>query len=70
MSFSVTPTCNGISGNASVTCAVINVTSIQVTIASIPLSTVQISISTIRNYDVATSISFQAYLYNSGNYAM
>jgi hypothetical protein len=72
MAFSTVPNCIPISGIAGVTCTPVNTTAIKVSLNAVPLpsASVQLSISTIRNYDVATSLSFQLFFYNSLDFAM
>lgn len=70
MAFAVNPTCMPISGIANANCIVINSTAIKVNLNAVPAASAQISINNIRNYDVATSQSFQLFFYNSGNFEM
>ena len=70
MTFSATPTCVPISGIASIGCILLNLTAIKVNLNAVPTASAQISISNIRNYDVATSQSFQLFFYNSGDFDM
>jgi hypothetical protein len=70
MAYSASPTCVPISGIVSVSCILLNLTAIKVNLGAVPSASAQISISNIRNYDVATSQSFQLFFYNSGNYDM
>jgi len=70
MAFSTAPNCLPISGIAGVACTPVNTTAIKVSLNAVPSASVQLSISTIRNYDVATSLSFQLFFYNSLDFAM
>ena len=70
MAISASPTCSGLSGISSVSCVLLNTTAIKVNLNAVPLAVSQIAVFSIRNYDVATSVSFQAFFFDSGNFAM
>jgi hypothetical protein len=73
MAFSTTPGCLPISGIGSISsCPLLNTTAIKVNLGAAVASAVNIrlSISTIRNYDIATSQSFQLFFFDSLNNAM
>lgn len=62
--------CSALLGINSTNCLLQNTTTLKINLNGVPLSSAQISIATIRNYDIAVQISFQAYFYNSANFAM
>jgi hypothetical protein len=70
MAFSASPTCAQVSGFAGISCATVNTTSIRITITASPLLVSAMSIQNIRNYDIATSLSYSVTIYNSLGFAM
>lgn len=65
------PSCNPVSGVASLSCVASNASTVVVTFTSIPQSTASISITSIRNFDISGSvISFSVAFFSAANYPM
>jgi hypothetical protein len=70
MAIQASPSCSPISGIGSVSCGIINATSLKISLNAVPSASAQISILSIRNYDIATSQSFTVQLFNAADYSM